>query len=32
VSFDRWRQLVPSTRQMVLERLRSDPTVYFQGL
>ena len=32
VPFERWRQLQPSTRQMVLDRLRADPKIYFQGL
>lgn len=32
VSFDRWRQLVPETRRMVLKRLEEDATVYFRGL
>ncbi len=30
--FERWRQLSPGNRQIIMERLRADPTAYFTGL
>ena len=32
VSFARWRELQPGTREMVLSRCKADPTVYFLHL
>lgn len=32
VPFERWRQLTPETRKMVIETLRGEPTVFFTVL
>lgn len=31
-SFKRWRQLQPDTRQMILDKIKEDPTIMVEGL